>query len=439
MEPVWDLVVVGAGPAGASAALSALRSRPDARVLLLDRDDFPRDKACGDGIAPHVFDVLASVGVVGIEAGYAPVDRLRIGFASGPAAAGVMTRAAYVIPRAVFDARLVQAAVQRGAQLRRHRVRTVTERGDLVVLDGETRARAVIAADGASSVLRRQVAPSSIAAWTWPPDRPVPWRLGRKPPPSSARTHTAVAIRGYAPVAESRAGEQVIVFSAPESGSGPDPGSDLTPLPNPGSGAGPDGAGRASWPAYAWSFPIGDGRANVGYGELLASGKPLSRRHLLERLEQLLPGAGTDAESWRAHLLPLSTGRPRQPDGRILLAGDAMNLINPVTGEGIFYAVSSGVLAGRAALNPGDLDAGRAYRAELRRTLGWHLRHTDAATALARSPAVMAAAIRASERSPRVFDDLVELGLGAGKLTPPALASIATALIRRSVRVRLTE
>ncbi len=409
MEPIWDLVVVGAGPAGASAALSALQSRPDARVLLLDRDDFPRDKACGDGIAPHVFDVLASVGVAGTEVGYAAVDRLRIGFASGPSAAGVMARAAYVIPRAVFDARLVQAAVQRGAQLRRHRVRDVTDEGDLLVLDSTIRARAVVAADGASSVLRRQVAPPRIAASTRPPDGVLPRRFRRKPP-TSARTHTAIAIRGYAPVPRSRAGEQVIMFADPDSDVG--------------------GSGHASWPAYAWSFPIGDGRANVGYGELLASGTPLSRRHLLDRLDQLMPGAGTDAEAWRAHLLPLSTGRPRQPDGRMLFAGDAMNLINPVTGEGIFYAVASGVLAGRAALDPGGLDAGRAYRAELGRTLGWHFRHTDAANRLARSPAVLRAAIRAADRRPRVFDDLVELGLGDGKLTPSALASIAAALIR---------
>ena len=52
----WDLVVVGAGPAGATAALAALHADPSLRVLLLDRSDFPRDKSCGDGIAPHCFD-----------------------------------------------------------------------------------------------------------------------------------------------------------------------------------------------------------------------------------------------------------------------------------------------------------------------------------------------------------------------------------------------
>ncbi len=66
----WDLVVVGAGPAGATAALAALREEPGLRVTLLDRSDFPRDKCCGDGIAPHVLDVLSRLGAADV------VDRL---------------------------------------------------------------------------------------------------------------------------------------------------------------------------------------------------------------------------------------------------------------------------------------------------------------------------------------------------------------------------
>lgn len=409
MEPVWDLVIVGAGPAGASAALSALHTHPDARVLLLDRDEFPRDKSCGDGIAPHVLDVLRSVGVVGIEAGYAGVDQLRIGFASGRAVDGQMARAAYVIPREVFDARLVHEAMHRGVELRRHRVRTVEHESGRLVLDGTIRARVVIAADGASSILRRQLAPRRIRATALPSHPPLSWRFWQKPPRSGS-SHTAVAIRGYAPVSAGHAAQQVIVF------------------------ADPDGADSSTWPAYAWSFPIGDGRANIGYGELLRSGQPLTRQHLLERLDELLPGAGIGAQSWRAHLLPLSTGRPRQPDGRVLFAGDAMNLINPVTGEGIFYAVASGVLAGRAALTA--TDPGRGYRVSLRQALGPHLRHTDAATLLARVPAVVAAAVRAADRTPSVFDDLVELGLGDGKLTASALRGIAAALLRSRPNTR---
>ena len=65
VDETWDLVVVGGGPAGSAAALAAKRRRPDARVLLLDRADFPRDKACGDGIAAHGRDELAALGRAG--------------------------------------------------------------------------------------------------------------------------------------------------------------------------------------------------------------------------------------------------------------------------------------------------------------------------------------------------------------------------------------
>src|SRR5690606_41806838 len=78
MEGVWDLVVVGAGPAGCAAALGALRHRPELRVLVLDKAGFPRDKACGDGIAAHGRDELARLGVPGLIDDYRPTPRLTV-------------------------------------------------------------------------------------------------------------------------------------------------------------------------------------------------------------------------------------------------------------------------------------------------------------------------------------------------------------------------
>ena len=59
---MWDLAIIGGGPAGSAAALRAKQLQPDARVLLLDKADFPRDKACGDGIAAHCREELALSG-----------------------------------------------------------------------------------------------------------------------------------------------------------------------------------------------------------------------------------------------------------------------------------------------------------------------------------------------------------------------------------------
>jgi geranylgeranyl reductase family protein len=369
----WDVIVVGGGPAGAACALAARRARPGARVLVLDRADFPRDKVCGDGVAPEALDVLAGLGVdpAALTAGFPPVPRLQLRSPGGRTAGRVMHRAAHVVPRAVLDARLLEAAQGAGAEFRRHAVRRVAIGTDAVELDGALTAGVVVGADGAESVVRR-----ALGVRRNRPDQ------------------LAVAIRGYG---REQPGQSGTLFMATT---------------------------RQRWPAYAWSFPLGDGRANIGYGQLV-SGAP-TRAELLAGLEQLLPGA--DPCDLRAHRLPLSTGRSRQPDGRVLVAGDAASLINPLTGEGIFYAVLSGALAGTAAAH--GAEAGTAYRRALHRRLGAHLRNSSAASWLSRWPAVMDAAFRAAAADQGVFDDVVRLGLADGRLTVRALTASAGRLRR---------
>jgi geranylgeranyl reductase family protein len=377
-----DVIVVGGGPAGAAAALGALHAIPGARVVVLDRATFPRDKTCGDGVAPHVGDVLARLGVGPLYDDYPGVHTLRLGFAGGAEAVGRMRRPARVVPREVLDARLLAAATDRGAELVRHRVRRVViGRDGRVEVDGAFRARVVVGADGPHSVVR-------TAAGLAP----------------HRRDRTAIALRGYAPVVADRADEQVIAFS-----------------------------GESAWPAYAWSFPIGDGRANVGYGELLpAAGPGPTKARMLDRVGRLLPGSATGGTSWQALHLPLSSGRGRQPDGAVLLAGDALGLVNPLTGEGIHAAVRSGAAAGLCAgqaVRQGRPDAaGAAYRAALRRAMGRHLRDMDVVTRFAVDPRTVAAGLELAGRDPRVFDAFVDMGLAAGGLTPRALAG----LVRRA-------
>jgi geranylgeranyl reductase family protein len=363
----YDVVIIGGGPAGASAALAARRS--GASVLLLDKSAFPRDKSCGDGIAPHTLDVLRDLGVTGIEEGYTPVPALHLVGPSGASVIRPLARPNYTIPRTVFDARIVEAAVKAGAILAQHTVREIDERPHSVVLDNEISARAVVGADGAYSLVRR--------------------KLGQASNPDGC---LALAIRGYAPAV---GGPEQHIVTAP----------------------------AAQWPAYAWNFPIGDGRANVGYGEVLR-GTPLSRERLLDSLAALLPHVDTrSATALRAHHLPLSTHRPIPGRGRLLLAGDAYSLINPFTGEGIFYAVLSGSMAGTAAARDGRGAAG-IYGNALRKRLGRHLRHSWTTARLTRSARIVDATMRASAADQRVFDSIVELGLGDGLLTGRTLGAI---------------
>jgi menaquinone-9 beta-reductase len=377
----WDVVVVGAGPAGSAAALGALAEDPSLRVLLLDRSDFPRDKSCGDGIAPHVLDALATVGAGDVVDDWTPLRDLELSHGDARVQ-GAMARPVHVVPREVLDARLVERATAAGVTLRRHRVTSVDT--DPLVVSGTLAAGVVVGADGAYSLVREAV-------------------LGRR------REPRAIAIRGYAPTTPGLRGRQVIRY------------------------------GDRHQPSYAWAFDRGDGLVNVGYGELLPGEgdrrEQPSRQLLLEQLELLVPGAASTGTGWRGHHLPLSGRRWDQPDGPVLLAGDAAGLVNPMAGEGIYYAVATGIIAGRTAartLAAGrPQDAGAAHRRDVRRLLARHLRHTWVASRLTRSPAVVDAGIRAAGRDGRVFDTLVELGLGDGLIDRHLVGGLAAGFARR--------
>ena len=374
MTDAYDVIVVGAGPAGSTAAIAARRA--GASVLLLDKADFPRDKACGDGVAPHALDVLESLGVTGVADGYKPVLGLKLETPRSEAGGGLI-RPDHTIPRYVFDARLVEAAVAAGAELRRHTVRTIAQADDGVVLDDSLRAPVVIGADGAGSVVRRA--------------------LGHAP---NRDRHMALAIRGYVTVRRARraAHRHLRAALAGVRLGVPDrrrPGQRRLRR----GAARPDAQPRAPAPAAR--------RAAARGG----------------------PAGGRPACAPTTCRCPPS--RPSPGTGRVLLAGDALSLINPFTGEGIFYAVLSGALAGAAAAATPEA-AARPYAAALRRRLGRHLRHSAAAAWLARRPSVIEAAVRAAGRDRGVFDSIVELGLGDGLLEPRTLGHIARALAVRS-------
>jgi flavin-dependent dehydrogenase len=195
--------------------------------------------------------------------------------------------------------------------------------------------------------------------------------------------------------------------------------------------------GERRQPAYAWAFDRGDGWSNVGYGELLPRAgtgtAPPSRELLLAQLEALLPGAAVDGTSWRGHHLPLTGWRVRPAPGPVVLTGDAAALVNPLSGEGIFYAVTTGIQAGRAAAQAlrtdSPLSTGTRYAASLRPLLGSHLRHTWAASRLTSFPAVVESGVRAAARDQDSFDALVELGLGDGRITARLAAQLTSALV----------
>jgi menaquinone-9 beta-reductase len=221
-----DVIVVGAGPGGATAAMLLAQKGYD--VLLVDRASFPRDKVCGDAIPGRALDLLASLGMREklVAADFYPLTMLRLVSPRGyvmdaPMRGGDDAFPSAVVPRMVFDVLLQAHTVEAGATFVQGQVQApLLEEGRVTGVRArvggevqELRSRVVIGADGATSTIARALRPAD--------------KEGR---------HRAVAVRAYAT------------------------GMELLPH-------------HAEFylyeeilPGYAWIFPLGEGEANIGVG-----------------------------------------------------------------------------------------------------------------------------------------------------------------------------
>jgi len=352
----FDVVVAGAGPAGSVAAL--VLARGGARVALVDKAEFPRDKACGDLIGPRGVGLLDELGVSVPDAGQG-ADLLVVGPSGHRSRLPAFPGRAYpghgvVVPRVVLDDTLRAAAVAAGAEPVRARVSAADTGPDgrlraLLASDGQRlEADAFIGADGALSPVAR-------LAGMLDPDTAL-WGF---------------AIRAYLP-AEVPLPLLVLLDAAP----------------------------WRIYPGYGWLFPGENGQANVGIGVGLGTRRrqaPL--RGDLARFCAQLRSAGDlapDAQpgpvtgGW---LRMGGTGAPPAA-GNVLLAGDAAGLINPLQGEGIAPAMVSARLAAQCLLaSPGQ--AAAAYTEAVAAAFGGYLPGAAALQAtLLRRPRLASAGVR---------------------------------------------
>jgi geranylgeranyl reductase family protein len=328
-SPADPVIVVGAGPAGATAAL-ALASAGIA-VRLLDRSAFPRNKPCGGGISarvlqrfPYLVRALPRIAAHHASRLYleGPDGRSTTIDARGPAA--------LMIRRVEFDALLVSLAVDAGAQLTTGadivQVREDEERVTLTSRSGnQFTASVVIAADGVNSVIARRLGinrgwPASTVALDMMEETPRTLLRDLDP-------ETLWVAYGYAP-------------KIPEGDHRADAGHPRKP---------------ASSEGYAYVFPKRD-HVNVGIGFVLSHFREAIdeppydvQRRFVERLRERGVLVG---ESVRTHFTPalIPIGGPLRQTGRgrVLLAGDAGGFVNAVTAEGIYYAMVTGELAAHA-------------------------------------------------------------------------------------------
>lgn len=311
----YDVCVIGAGPAGATAACRLAEAGID--TILLDRANFPRDKVCGDGIGPRALRVLERLGLYpsGEFPGRYRLEGIRIGSPSRRVLeVSVLEHpevgAGYVIPRERFDGWLLHEAVKKGA----------------VLWEG-TEVRQVEAQKGglrvSGSRLGRPVAINArfaIAAWGARPGKVA----GPYPSSGPGERFSVVAMRAYFKGLHG-AGPFMEIHFDPE-----------------------------LVPGYGWVFPTGHRSANIGYGIrqdcLRRKGIPL--RQLFEAFLDTNPTVrlylqnARQVSAPRGATIPFRTLRLPVARGRVLLVGDAAGFADPLTGEGIGTAMESGWMAG---------------------------------------------------------------------------------------------
>ncbi len=305
----FDIAVIGAGPAGAAAAIQAARN--GASVIVFEKGAYGRDKICGDGLTPRAVGALNDLGIECSDGHF--IQGLRMIANKTERQLDWPTTDRYpnyglVWPRRRLDAALMDAAVEAGAELvyeTEARPRVVVEDGTQRVIGVETDGRRI----KADLTIIAAGAPGTIAKM-----------LGAE---RDANEPYGLAIRSYV---ESPRHADAFLEAC------------LTLKDENGE----------SVPGYGWMFPAGDGTVNIGVGALstMKGFKKLNLNTLLDTYRASVQESweiGPNLERPRAWRLPMATQKRHGPGW--LAIGDAAGLINPMNGEGIDYGLESGILA----------------------------------------------------------------------------------------------
>ena len=323
-----DVIVVGAGPGGSAAAYHLAQAGLD--VALLEKTTFPREKVCGDGLTPRAVRALVGMGVdVSEEAGWLHNKGLRI-YGGGMRLEipwpelGDYPGYGLVRPRQDFDDILARQAVKAGARLIERtnvtgpvqdesgRVVGVTTKNTEDKSELTYRAPIVIAADGVSARLALTLGLHKRD------DRPMGVAYRRY---YTSPRHDDDWLESWLELWDGKPGESRLL------------------------------------PGYGWIFGMGDGTSNVGLGVLNTSAAfgNVDYRDLLRRWLANMPGEWGYQEDnatgpIRGAALPMGFNRTPAYTQGVLLVGDSAGTVNPMNGEGIPYAMESGEMAARAAI-----------------------------------------------------------------------------------------
>ena len=398
-EP-YDVLIVGAGPAGTATAMALKQANQKLNLLLVDKANFPRDKACGDAIGPGGIAVLEDLGINVDKLGGNRVNEAEvhglggISLSASLAETNAIVPAGMVIQRQILDNALLKESSRRGIEVMSgSRLVSLSQNGSLVQAEvinsasGEQKsltAKLLVGADGSNSQVRKH---SGIATGS-----------GRD---------TAIAIRAYADLPKEHSSKIIISWI------------------------------ETLLPGYGWCFPLPDGKANVGCGMAVSDykrTKPDLKAVLSDYMgfltAQGIPCAGAERHS--TYTLPCRT-IPEFYSGRVVLVGDAAGMVNPLSGEGIYYALKAAwflacSVADKLSGTDSDLTSGLvAYQQSFETEFGDHLKSCHLARKMMGSATMSKLILGAAAENPKIRRDGVNLMFGNGKLSASLVSKIVLA------------
>jgi menaquinone-9 beta-reductase len=375
-----ETLIVGAGPAGTAAALSLAKA--GRKSIVIDKASFPRDKCCGDGLTAGALRRLEQLGLQPTTLpSWEWVRSFTLVSPKGKQTDYSLPETGYfsaVAPRSELDHALVQLARSNGVDVREdHTVTAAVQMRDGVHItvehNGKTTTFAasyVIAADG-----------------MWSPTRKMLGTMAAPPRAGSSGTYLGEwhAMRQYYSGVTTQASRKLWIWFEPD-----------------------------IIPGYVWSFPLANGRVNLGFGiERREDVKTKTMKAVWESLvdrPHIRAVLGNDAvaeDDVKAWPIPADVSHAPLIDGRVMYVGDAARACDVLTGEGIGQALQTGMYAADAITqNVDPFDVTHAYENEVLANLGPDHQMAHALQRMMRSSLVARSALQicgASEWTRRNF------------------------------------